>query len=197
MKTLLVATRNSDKLREIRAALASLQVDLISGSEIENLPEIVEDAGTLEGNAAKKAMTLFELTGIPTIADDTGLEVAALAGAPGVYSSRYSGADATYADNVRKLLHEMRDVPPGQRQARFRTVIAFASDAGLQTVEGICEGEITTEPRGDGKFGYDPVFFVPEAGKNMAEMSLDEKNRLSHRGLGLKKMAKILQDSLK
>ena len=197
METLLVATRNRDKLREIRAALAALDLELIGADEIEGLPKIVEDAGTLEGNAAKKAMTLFELTGIPTIADDTGLEVQALDGAPGVYSGRYSGPGATYADNVRKLLQEMRGVPEGQRQARFRTVIAFASDAGLQTVEGVCDGEITTAPRGDGNFGYDPVFYVPEVGKTMAEMSLEEKNRISHRGRGLQKLTKILQEAFK
>ncbi len=189
---LLVATRNRDKLREIREVLADLDVELLCAADLPDLPEVVEDAATLEGNAIKKALTLHRLTGLPTLADDTGLEVDALGGAPGVYSSRYAGENATYADNVRKLLHELEGVSAEQRTARFRTVAAFAHDGTVETVEGICEGRITTEPRGSGNFGYDPVFFVPEAGKTMAEMTLEEKNRISHRGRALREMRKRL-----
>ena len=186
--TLLIATRNRDKVREIRTMLAALPVTILTAADLEDVPEVEEDAPTLEGNAIKKAKTLFEATGLPTLADDTGLEVEALGGAPGVYSSRYSGPGATYEDNVRKLLKAMEHIPPGHRRARFRTVVAFVHKGGVETVEGICEGEITTAPRGTQNFGYDPVFFVPELGKTMAEMTMEEKNRISHRGRALRAM---------
>ena len=189
---LLLATRNRDKVREIRSVLADLDVELICAADVPDLPEVEEDADTLEGNAIKKAMTLHKITGLPTLADDTGLEVEALGGAPGVYSSRYAGPDATYADNVQKLLQAMRDVPESRRQAQFRTVVAFAHDGNVETVEGICRGVITTEPRGSNNFGYDPVFYVPDLGKTMAEMTLEEKNRISHRGRALQEIKKRL-----
>ncbi len=189
---LLLATRNRDKVREIRSVLADLDVELICAADVPDLPEVEEDADTLEGNAIKKAMTLHKMTGLPTLADDTGLEVEALGGAPGVFSSRYAGPDATYADNVQKLLQAMRDVPGSRRQAQFRTVIAFAHDGQVETVEGVCRGVITTEPRGSNNFGYDPVFYVPDLGKTMAEMTLEEKNRISHRGRALQEIKKRL-----
>ena len=189
---LLLATRNRDKVREIRSVLADLDVELICAANVPDLPEVEEDADTLEGNAIKKAMTLHKITGLPTLADDTGLEVEALGGAPGVYSSRYAGPDATYADNVQKLLQAMRDVPESRRQAQFRTGVAFAHDGNVETVEGICRGVITTEPRGSNNFGYDPVFYVPDLGKTMAEMTLEEKNRISHRGRALQEIKKRL-----
>ncbi len=189
---LLLATRNLDKVREIRSVLADLDVELICAADVPDLPEVEEDADTLEGNAIKKAMTLHKMTGLPTLADDTGLEVEALGGAPGVFSSRYAGPDATYADNVQKLLQAMRDVPESRRQAQFRTVIAFAHDGQVETVEGVCRGVITTEPRGSNNFGYDPVFYVPDLGKTMAEMTLEEKNRISHRGRALQEIKKRL-----
>ncbi len=189
---LLLATRNRDKVREIRSVLADLDVELICAADVPDLPEVEEDADTLEGNAIKKAMTLHKMTGLPTLADDTGLEVEALGGAPGVFSSRYAGPDATYADNVQKLLQAMRDVPESRRQAQFRTVVAFAHDGNVETVEGICRGVITTEPRGSNNFGYDPVFYVPDLGKTMAEMTLEEKNRISHRGRALQEIKKRL-----
>ncbi len=189
---LLLATRNRDKVREIRSVLADLDVELICAADVPDLPEVEEDADTLEGNAIKKAMTLHKMTGLPTLADDTGLEVEALGGAPGVFSSRYAGPDATYADNVQKLLQAMRDVPESRRQAQFRTVIAFAHDGQVETVEGVCRGVITTEPRGSNNFGYDPVFYVPDLGKTMAEMTLEEKNRISHRGRALQEIKKRL-----
>ena len=189
---LLLATRNRDKVREIRSVLADLDVELICAADVPDLPEVEEDADTLEGNAIKKALALHKITGLPTLADDTGLEVEALGGAPGVFSSRYAGPDATYADNVQKLLQAMRDVPESRRQAQFRTVVAFAHDGNVETVEGVCRGVITTEPRGSNNFGYDPVFYVPDLGKTMAEMTLEEKNRISHRGRALQEIKKRL-----
>ncbi|MCA9731116.1 RdgB/HAM1 family non-canonical purine NTP pyrophosphatase [candidate division KSB1 bacterium] len=193
---LLLATKNKDKVREIIAKLAEFDFELISAADRDDLPEVVEDAPDLVGNAIKKAQTLYEITGIPSIADDTGLEVDALNGAPGVFSSRYSGPGATYADNVDKLLHEMRHVPEESRTARFRTVVAWVSEKGVKTVEGICHGTITKTRRGSGNFGYDPVFEVTESGRTMAEMTLEEKNRISHRGRAFQKLAELFQKEL-
>lgn len=191
---LLLATKNKDKVREIRAALNGLEVELLSAADMPELPEVIEDAPTLEGNAIKKAVTLFKLTGIPSLADDTGLEVEALNGAPGVYSSRYSGPHATYEENVRKLLQTMECIPANARQAQFRTVIAFTQEQGTETIEGICEGEIVHSPRGDGGFGYDPVFLYRPAGKTFAEMTIAEKNEISHRGKALKKLRTLIHE---
>ncbi len=190
---LLLATRNRDKVRELKAILAGLPLELISAADMPGLPEVEEDAETLEGNAIKKARTLFELTGIPAMADDTGLEIDALDGAPGVYSSRYSGPDATYRDNVEKVLRELQNVPEAQRTARFRTVVAFVSETETKTVEGICHGRIAAEPRGSGTFGYDPIFEVTGTGKTMAEMTLEEKNRISHRGRAMAQFVEFIK----
>ena len=191
-----LATQNHDTVLEMRAALNGLEAERLSAADMPELSEVVEDTPTLEGNAIKKAETLFQITGIPSIADDTGLEVAALKGAPGVFSSRYSGPNATYADNVRKLLRELHGVPQNARNARFRTVIAFANTSGTKTVEGTCEGEIITEPRGNTGFGYDPVFLYKPVGKTFAEMPVAEKNKISHRGKALQKLAVLLREKI-
>jgi len=193
---LLLATRNADKIKEIAAAIQGLPFELVPASEYKGLPEIDEDQDTLQANALKKAMTLSRLAGLIALADDTGLEVDALGGAPGVYSSRYSGPNATYDDNVNKLLQVMQGVPPDQRSARFRCVIAIARQEHYTTVEGVCEGMIATERHGTEGFGYDPVFWVPSLGKTFAELSLEEKNRISHRGLALQRARTILQKIL-
>lgn len=191
---ILLATKNRDKVVEIKAALAELQLDLLAASDLPHLPEIEEDAATLEGNAIKKAETLFTLTGLPCLADDTGLEVEALNGRPGVYSSRYAGPAATYADNVEKLLRELRDVPEPERGARFRTVVAFCRAEGTATVEGACPGRIARVPRGQNGFGYDPVFYLPALGKTMAELTLAEKNEISHRGRALAALKALFKE---
>lgn len=184
---MLLATKNKHKLEEMRHALAGLGVDLRSVFEFVELPEIEEDADTLEGNALKKARETFALTGLMSVADDTGLEVEALGGRPGVWSARYAGHGASYAQNVDKLLAEMAAYPdPAQRRARFRTVIAVAGAAGEWTVEGECAGEILSERRGDGGFGYDPVFRAEGCDRSFAELTLDEKNEMSHRGRALR-----------
>ncbi len=182
---ILLASRNPDKLREIREKVASMDIQILSLSDFPDLPDVKEDADTLEGNAAKKAMTLHKLTGFATIADDTGLEVDALSGRPGVYSARYAGPGATYQDNVNKLLKELSGIPKSKRGAEFRTVIAFVENGDLSLFEGTASGEISEEPRGDNGFGYDPVFYVPEEGKTFAELSLQRKNSISHRGRAL------------
>ncbi len=193
---LLLATRNRDKVEEIREALAGLEIDLLTVDELGPLPEVIEDQETLKGNAIKKAATLASLSGLLSLADDTGLEVDALNGAPGVYSSRYSGENATYAENVTRLLRELEGVLPAERTARFRCVIAIADARGVETVDGVCEGLIIDEPRGTGGFGYDPVFMVPDTGKTMAELSMAEKNRISHRGRALARMRVVLEKRL-
>jgi XTP/dITP diphosphohydrolase len=193
---LLLATRNADKVTEIKQALSSLHVDIIAADEIPELPAVVEDSSSLEGNALKKALTLSHATGLLTLADDTGLEVDALNGAPGVHTSRYAGEKASYDDNVDKLLSNLKDIPLESRTARFRCVIAIVYDNYQKTVMGICEGLILDHRQGSGGFGYDPVFFVPETRCTMAELSVEEKNKISHRGLALKKSLYVLEHLL-
>ena len=193
---ILVATKNPDKIREISDALSGLDLVLVSMHDIPDLPDVDEDQNTLQDNAMKKARELSQFTGLPALADDTGLEVDALNGAPGVYSSRYAGANAAYEENVRKLLQEMHS--KSNRSARFRTVAALVWNHHIRTVEGVCEGEILTERRGDGGFGYDPVFYIPEYGQTFAQMPLTLKNKISHRGKAIAKIKpmvlQLLQD---
>lgn len=192
---MVLATKNKHKLEEMRHALAGLGIELRSAFEFVDLPEIEEDEDTLEGNALKKARETYALTGLLSVADDTGLEVAALGGRPGVWSARYAGHGASYAQNVDKLLAEMAAYPdPAQRKARFRTVIAVAGPAGEWFVEGECAGEILSERRGDGGFGYDPVFRPEGFERSFAEMSMEEKNVVSHRGRALKEFVIKLRD---
>lgn len=185
---LLVSTRNQHKLREITAILAGTGVELVSLDGFPDAPEVIEDRDTLEGNAAKKSEELHALTGIPTMADDTGLEVDALNGAPGVLSARYAGEDASPADNRRLMLERMEDAD--DRRARFRTVIAMTTDEGTRLFEGACEGVITREERGQGGFGYDPIFLPDGHTETFAEMDAGTKNAISHRGRALQAFAR-------
>ncbi|MDE2995141.1 MAG: RdgB/HAM1 family non-canonical purine NTP pyrophosphatase [Bacteroidota bacterium] len=185
---LLVSTRNQHKLREITAILAGTGVELVSLDAFPDAPEVIEDRDTLAGNAAKKSEELHALTGIPTMADDTGLEVDALNGAPGVLSARYAGEDATPADNRRLMLDRMEDAD--NRRARFRTVIAMTTDEGTRLFEGTCEGVITREERGQGGFGYDPIFLPDGHTETFAEMDAGTKNTISHRGRALQAFAR-------
>ncbi len=185
---LLISTRNPHKLDEIRACLAAAHPHLLSAFDLPDLPEVEEDGDTLEANAMKKASVLARAAGLWAIADDTGLEVEALGGAPGVYSARYAGPDATYADNCAKLLRALRDQE--DRHARFRTVIALSDPHGeCRWVEGVCEGDILHEARGDGGFGYDPLFRPAGHEETFAEMAAELKNNISHRGRALRKAA--------
>jgi XTP/dITP diphosphohydrolase len=192
---LVLASANPDKAREIAAVLSSaLAVELVPRPA--DVPDVVEDGETLLDNARLKARALVEATGEAAVADDTGLEVDALGGAPGVYSARYAGEDATYADNVAKLLLELGAVGAvdGDRTARFRTVALAAFPDGSELwAEGAVEGIIGASPQGDAGFGYDPVF-VPagEDGRTFAQMSAGEKDAVSHRGRAFRALATLL-----
>ncbi|NIM18760.1 MAG: non-canonical purine NTP pyrophosphatase [Candidatus Latescibacteria bacterium] len=217
---IVLATHNPDKLREISDILSPVGFDLRALDEFDGAPEAVEDGRTLEENALKKARAIRVFTGLSALADDTGLEVDALGGAPGVFSSRYAGESASYEDNCRKLLDELSGISDEMRTARFRCVIAVAlvkeyaesarhlaealSKSPHSTVssnggridalvtEGIVEGRITTSPRGKSGFGYDPVFEVLRLGLTFAEMGSAEKNRSSHRYRALIEMRELL-----
>jgi XTP/dITP diphosphohydrolase len=191
---LILATHNRDKVREIRALLKNSLFTILTLDDFPQLEEIEESAKTLRQNALKKAKTVFEKTGLLSLADDTGLEVDALGGRPGVFSSRFAGNKATYQDNVNKLLDVLKDVPDVKRSARFRCVISIVGTGIEEFAEGICEGTIIREKRGSNGFGYDPIFYVPEYQKTFSELDLATKNRISHRGLALKKAIAILQE---
>jgi XTP/dITP diphosphohydrolase len=189
-----LATANPDKAAEVRQILADSLGDVELLERPGDVPEVVEDGDSLEANARLKALALVDATGRPAIADDTGLEVDVLGGAPGVYSARYAGEEATYSDNVAKLLGALVGVPPAERTARFRTVVLARYPDGSE-VMGIGEvsGRIGTEPRGGNGFGYDPVF-LPEGGggRSFAEMSPSEKHAISHRGRAVRALAEQL-----
>ncbi len=195
MNRLVIASHNKDKAREVAAVLNGIGVEVVTLDAYPQVGPIEEDADTLEGNALKKAREVFRQTGVPAVADDTGLEVRYLNDAPGVYSSRYAGPGATYADNCRKLLDRMKGVPPRRRAAQFRAVVAFVAPGGIErTAEGICTGVITESRRGDGGFGYDPLFVPTGFTQTFAEMDPDAKNRISHRGKALEALKPILQE---
>jgi XTP/dITP diphosphohydrolase len=182
MKQLLLATNNKHKAEEFKALLGDLGIEILTLDRFPRIGEVVEDADTIEGNAEKKAEEVFRATNLPTLADDSGLEVHYLDREPGVYSSRYAGPEATYADNCRKLLLKLRGVPPRRRAARFRCVLCFIAPNSVRNrVEGICRGTIVESPRGTGGFGYDPAFLPDSHSKTLAEMTPEEKNSLSHR----------------
>jgi len=189
-----VATGNRHKVEEIRAVLADLPVAVRSLAEFPGAPEVVEDGRTYRENALKKAWSAAKFTGKPTLADDTGLEVDALGGRPGLYAARFAGEGCTFQDNIRKLLRLLEGVPPQRRGARFLCVLALVDPSGReQVVEGELYGRITDAPAGGGGFGYDPVFYVPDVGKTLAELTPEEKNRISHRGRALAKVREILR----
>jgi XTP/dITP diphosphohydrolase len=190
---LIVATRNRDKCNELQALLQDLGVRLRTIGDFPGAPDVVEDGTTCEANAIKKAQSAAQFTGLPAIADDTGLEVAALSGRPGIYAARYAGESATYEDNWRKLLHELNGIPSARRQARFVTAAAIAyPDGRVQVALGTLDGVITEHPRGTAGFGYDPVFLVPEKGKTLAEMTAEEKNQVSHRARAFQRAKELL-----
>jgi XTP/dITP diphosphohydrolase len=186
---LLIATRNQHKLVELRRLFAFAGLTLVAADEVSGLPEdVVEDADTFEGNALKKARELCRASGLWTMADDSGLEVAALGGAPGVLSARYAGESCNYADNNAKLLRELDGV--ADRRARFRCVIALCAPDGREwAVAGECRGVILECSRGSGGFGYDPLFVPDGFDRTFAELDADTKNRVSHRGEAMRRAA--------
>ncbi len=196
MKELLVATGNAGKVRELEALLEGTGITLRSLRDFPHLPPTVEDGDSFEKNAIKKAREASAGTGLPVIADDSGLLVAALDGRPGVYSARYAGDGCSDADNNLKLLGELVDVPMSRRGAAFRCVIALCfPDGGCRTFGGELHGVITDEPSGDGGFGYDPLFMVPEYGMTLAELPLEVKNRISHRGRAVAALTQYLLEN--
>ena len=194
---LIFASRNCDKIAELRAALAGLPLEISSAADFPDLPEVAETGATLEENAFLKARAIHVRTGGICLADDTGLEVDALDGAPGVRSARFGGAEQSYERNLKKLLEAMEAVPAAARTARFRTSVAIIFPDGTEALaEGICAGTILAERRGAGGFGYDPVFFIPEVGMTFAEMSLAEKQGISHRGRAMRRARQLLEARL-
>ena len=199
MPDLLIATQNRGKLEEIKSVLqpshSNLRIRELSG--LRDIPKIEEDGSSFLQNAQKKAKMIASFTRIPTLADDSGLEVDALGGRPGILSARFAGPQATDEENIRKLLEKLKGVPPEKRTARFRCVmVLYAANGHSFTATGDLSGRVTETPRGTGGFGYDPIFLVPELGHTLAEITLTEKNRISHRALALTKISSHLNEFL-
>ncbi|TYP51329.1 XTP/dITP diphosphatase [Thermosediminibacter litoriperuensis] len=192
MLDLVIATKNAGKLKEFREMLSDIPLNIISLQDFPGI-EVEENGDTFEENAVLKAKRVVELTGIASLGDDSGLEVAALGGRPGVHTARFAGPRASDLENINKLLNELKGVPPEKRQARFVCCLCLVLSDGRIFVEyGYLEGYIILEPRGTMGFGYDPVFFVPELGKTLAEATLEEKNAVSHRARATEKIRKHL-----
>ena len=185
MRQVILASGNQGKLLELQAILSGKDVELIPQSEF-NVSDIQESGLSFVENALIKARHSCTETGLPSIADDSGIEVDALNGAPGVYTARYAGEGCSYYDNVQKLLDDMQTIPIPNRLAKFKTVIAYVDKDSQITAEGVAEGAISRSSIGDFGFGYDPIFFVPEANKTFAEMKIDEKEIYSHRGKAIR-----------
>lgn len=194
-QVLVVASQNLGKVAEFEAGLSSIGIRVMSLADFPNCPEIEEDGETFASNALKKARTAFAFTGYPSVGDDSGLEVAALGGAPGVHSHRFAGPECDDNANNRLLVEKLQGLPPEQRQAQFRAVLAVVWEPGMEfTVEGVCKGTIIETPRGSGGFGYDPIFYLPELHCTMAELSVKEKNKVSHRGQAIEKLRVLLEE---
>ncbi len=195
IRELVLATRNRHKGEELAALLGGMGIVIRTLDEFPDAPDVIEDGDTCEANAIKKARAIAEFTGLPAVADDTGLEVDALGGRPGVYAARYAGDDATYEDNCQKLLLELRGVPHERRTARFLTVAAIALPlGGVRVAHGVLDGVIAEEAKGALGFGYDPLFFIPELGKTLAQLSPDQKNAISHRGKAFTQAKALLRE---
>lgn len=193
---IVLATHNLHKVQELKALLEGEPIEVLSLEDIPDLPDVEETGVTFTENALKKAREICEVTGLPALADDSGLEVDLLNGAPGVYSARFSGPQATHEENNRKLLELLQDHPdPQERTARFKSVIALVMPDGReQVVEGCAEGFILTELRGQEGFGYDPLFYVPEYDGTFAELPLATKNQISHRGRAFVKIVSEIKN---
>ncbi len=189
---IVLATHNKHKAKEIKDILTDLSVNVITLDQFPELGDIPETSPTLRGNALLKARTVYAITGCAAIGDDTGLEVDALNGAPGVFSARYAGTGVASTENVQKLLNELKNVPENKRKARFRTSVAYVDKKTEITAAGTVQGMITKEPRGSAGFGYDPVFFIPEMNCTFAELTANEKNKISHRARALQNIRKRL-----
>lgn len=191
IEKLVIASQNPHKIQEMQDLLRPLGIDVLSTKDFPDLKEVEEDRDTLSGNALKKAQYVSSETGLPALSDDTGLEVKALSGAPGIYSARYAGENSSYEENVQKLLKEMKKQT--DRTARFRTVVALVTADSEYTFEGICNGHILLEQKGDKGFGYDPVFMPEGYERSFAELDSSEKNSISHRGKAIKNFVEFLK----
>ncbi|MBN1756058.1 XTP/dITP diphosphatase [bacterium] len=197
MLKLVLATKNKDKVKEIMAILGDLPVEIKSQNDYPHIHDIVEDGNTYEDNALKKASIFNNITGLTSIADDSGLEVDALNGAPGIFAARYAGDGVTYRDNYEKLLRELEGLPFPERKARFVCIIAIVTvEHKVYFSRGYLEGYIIDEPRGSQGFGYDPVFYLPEYGRTVAELDSELKNRISHRAKALLKAKEIITENI-
>lgn len=196
-KRVLLATGNRKKAREVKQLLADVGADFICLADLPGAPRIAENGATFLENAEKKARVCARVTGLITVGEDSGLEVDALDGAPGVLSARFAGEGATDAENVARLLELLRHIPAGQRTARFKCAVAIvAPDGTARTAEGACEGSITFAPRGEGGFGYDPVFVPAGGALTLAEIDLVTKGAVSHRGIALRRIKPELESWL-
>lgn len=197
METILFATKNKGKIKEINAILADMDVEVVSMEEAGIHIDVEEDGKTFEENAMKKAVQVMEISGKITLSDDSGLEIDYLGKAPGIYSARFMGSDTPYPERFRAILKKMEGVPEKERTARFVSCIAAAFPDGRRLVSyDTIEGIIGYEAKGENGFGYDPILFLPEKGKSMAELSPEEKNAISHRGKALRKMKEMLKKEL-
>jgi XTP/dITP diphosphohydrolase len=194
MRVLLLATTNPHKVDEYRAILSDLPFTFLSLNDIQLDMDVEETGTTFRENAELKARAYAQASGLLSLADDSGLEIDALDGAPGVYSARFAGVDATYEERFDILLTRLRDVPMERRTARFRCVISLAEPSGyLRSVDGTIEGVIADAPRGKNGFGYDPIFLVPALGKTTAELTAEQKNKISHRGRAAQRARELLE----
>ena len=199
MMKVVIATHNKDKLKELKKGFSTLTIDLVDLFSFPEVGEIIEDGKTLKENALIKAKAVYHITGFPAIADDTGLEVDALGGKPGVFTARFAGENCSYSDNVNKMLKVMKNIKKSERGAIFKTVMAFYDGKEELFAEGFVKGIITENKKGLAGFGYDPIFYVQEKNKTFAEMTLEEKNIISHRGkaiFALKEKLRIYFNSL-
>ena len=190
---IILATHNLDKCKELQATFIDTNIKILTLQDFPDIEEIIEDGNTLEENAFIKSKTVFNLTNIPTISDDTGLEVDALNGAPGIYSARYAGEQRSYSDNVNKLLLDMENIEEKNRTATFKTVVTYVSKDLELVAEGSVKGLITRKPYGRKGFGYDPIFYVFSENKTFAEMNINEKQKCSHRGNAIANLKKLFK----
>ena len=196
MKQLVLATRNKHKIEEIKTLTRELDIEILTLNDFPNIPHLTEDGSTFQENALMKARQVFQQTKLPSLADDSGLEVFFINKRPGVWSARYSGEGATDEKNNDKLLKEMRGVAPRRRTAQFVAVLALAGNGIQELTEGICPGKLAESPRGTNGFGYDPIFIPNGYTRTYAELTTEEKNLISHRARAMEKMKDVLRKKL-
>lgn len=192
---IILATHNLDKCKELQRSLSNSKIKILTLKDFPDISEIIEDGLSLEENAFIKSRTVFNITKIPTISDDTGLFVDALNGDPGIYSARYAGDKCSYTDNVNKLLFKMKNVDKKLRTASFKTIVTFVSQDLELVAEGSVKGNITRKTYGNKGFGYDPIFYVLDGNKTFAEMNVNEKQRFSHRGNAIANLKKLFKEN--